>query len=52
MAECKQCCGTCAYGSYDKTDGYICVNAESECVADYTEYSHTCDCWEHKREGE
>ena len=49
MAECKQCCGTCVYGSYDKTDGYICVNAESEYVADYTEYSHTCDCWEHKK---
>ena len=49
MASCKQCCGTCEYGSYDKVDGYVCVNNESEYVADFTEYDHTCDCWERKR---
>ena len=49
MASCKQCCGTCEYGSYDEIDGYICVNSESEYLADYTEYSHTCDSWEPKQ---
>lgn len=48
MPECKQCCGTCEYGSYDETDGYMCVNSESEYVADYTEYAHSCDAWKHK----
>lgn len=24
----KECCGTCKYGSYDKTDGYVCANDE------------------------
>lgn len=49
MADRKQCCGTCEYGSYDKVDGYVCVNNESEYVADFTEYDHTYDCWERKR---
>lgn len=49
MASCKQCCGTCEYGSYDEVDGYVCVNNESEYVADFTECDHTCDCWEQKR---
>lgn len=34
MANHKKCCGTCEYGSYDKTDGYVCVNDNSEYVAD------------------
>lgn len=45
----KECCGTYKYGSYDKTDGYVCVNDESEYVADFVEYSHKCDEWESKR---
>lgn len=49
MAGCKQCCGTCEYGSYSESDGYICVNDESEYVADYTEYHHTCDEWAKKK---
>lgn len=48
MPDCKQCCGTCRYGSYDKTDGYICVNSDSEYVADFVEYKHVCDEWESK----
>lgn len=43
MDDCKQCCGTCEYGHYDKMQGYTCVNADSEYVADYTEYDHVCD---------
>lgn len=49
MSECKRCCGTCEYGSYDEIDGYICVNSESEYVADYTDYDFTCDEWTEKR---
>ena len=49
MASCRQCCGTCEYGSYDRIQGYVCVNDESEYVADFVEYDHRCDCWEQKR---
>lgn len=45
---CNQCCGTCRYGSYDKEDGYVCVNDESEYVADFVEYNHSCIDWESK----
>ena len=48
MPDAKQRCGTCQYGSYDKIDGYVCVNSDSEYVADFTEYNHTCDSWEGK----
>lgn len=43
MNEKEQCCGTCQYGSYDKMQGYVCVNADSEYCADFTEYGHVCD---------
>lgn len=48
MANCKKCCGTCEYGVYDKTDGYVCVNGDSEYVADFVEYDHSCENWEEK----
>lgn len=48
MSECKQCCGTCKYSSYDKMQGCVCVNDESEYVADFVEYDHECDEWERK----
>lgn len=44
----KQCCGTCQYGSYDKMQGYVCVNGESEHCADFTDYDHCCSEWERK----
>lgn len=28
--------------------GYVCVNDESEFVADFVEYDHICDDWEDK----
>lgn len=37
------CCGTCKYGHYDKMQGYVCVNDESEYVADFVEYEHWCE---------
>lgn len=49
MQNCNKCCGTCEHASYDENDGYMCVSTESEYTADYTEYEHTCDCWEQKR---
>ena len=36
-------CGTCEYGSYDRMNGYVCVNDSSEYVADFVEYDHCCE---------
>lgn len=44
---CK-CCATCKYGEYDETQGYVCVNDESEYVADFVEGSHACIDYEPK----
>lgn len=44
------CCGTCKYGHYDKIQGYVCVNDESEYVADFVEYEHWCEDWESKND--
>lgn len=35
MVERKECCGTCEYGTYDKTNGYVCVNEKSKCYFVY-----------------
>ena len=44
-----KCCGTCRYGYYDKMQGYVCLNSESEYVADFVEYDHSCEEWEEKK---
>ena len=49
MTDRKECCVTCKYGSYDKTNGYVCVNDESDYVADFVEYDYSCDFWEQKQ---
>lgn len=49
MLDTNSCCGTCKYGSYDKINGYVCVNGESDYVADFVEYGHSCDFWEQKQ---
>lgn len=49
MENCKKCCGTCQYGSYDKIDGYVCVNDQSDYLADFVEYDHVCEDYEEKR---
>ena len=46
------CCGNCKYGHYDKMQGYVCVNDESEYVADFVEYEHWCEEWESKNDKE
>lgn len=46
MSDANSCCGTCQYGSYDKTNGYVCVNDKSDYVTDFVEFNHVCDEWE------
>lgn len=47
--EIKKCCGTCAYSCYDRTNGYVCVNDQSEYAADFVEYDHVCEDYEEKQ---
>lgn len=44
----KKCCGTCTHASYDKTDGYVCVNDDSDYVADFVDYDFLCEDWRGK----
>ena len=39
-------CGTCEYGYYDKMQGYVCVNSDSEYCADFVDHDFNCDEWE------
>ena len=42
-------CGTCKYHQHeDITDGWICVNDESEHLADWTMFDDTCEDWEER----
>lgn len=44
-----KCCGTCKYHQHeDIDDGWVCVNDESEYVADWTEYDDYCEEWEER----
>ena len=43
----KQCCGTCRWWERDEDD-HICVNEESENLADWTEWNNICEEWEGK----
>lgn len=43
----RQVCGTCKYHEYEHvSDGWVCVNDDSEYVADWTDFNHTCPDWE------
>lgn len=44
----NKCCGNCEYAIYDKVDGYVCTNGQSEYIADFVEYEHYCDDYEEK----
>lgn len=47
----RKCCGNCKWHHHeDIDDGYICVNADSECCADWTEHSYCCSEWEEEDE--
>ena len=37
------CCGTCKYGHYDKMQGYVCVNYDSEYAADFVDEEMLCE---------
>ena len=50
MLDTNSCCGTCEYGTYDKVNGYVCSNDESDYVTDFVEVNHVCDEWEGKRQ--
>lgn len=42
-------CGTCKYHQYeDITDGWVCVNDESEYLADWTMFDDSCEEWEER----
>lgn len=45
----NDCCGTCKYATYDKMQGYVCVNDSSDYTADFVEFNHVCDEWEGKQ---
>ena len=49
MLDTNSCCGTCEYGSYDKINGYVCVNDEIDYVADFVEFNNVCDEWRGKK---
>lgn len=45
----EECCGTCGWHRFENlTDGWVCVNDESENCGDWTEYSDSCDMWEER----
>lgn len=44
----KTCCGNCKYAYYDKEQGYVCTNDDSEYIADFVEYEHWCEEFEEK----
>lgn len=43
-----QNCSTCKYGHYDEMQGYVCVNGNSEYVADFVDAEHVCEDYEGK----
>lgn len=44
-----KCCHNCKYHQHeDITDGWICVNGDSEYIADWTEFDDTCEDWEER----
>lgn len=46
----KKCCATCEYAEYGEIQGYVCVNGDSEYVADFVEADHSCVDYEPKEE--
>lgn len=48
----NEICGTCKWHKPDEVfpSDWVCVNADSENCADYTEYEDTCDHWEEREE--
>ncbi len=48
-----KCCGTCKYHGFGKlSDGFSCVNEQSEYFSDFTEYNDSCEEWEERGRNE
>lgn len=49
MKDINKCCGTCKYHEHENVDdGWVCVNQDSEYVADWTDYDHCCEEYEER----
>ena len=49
MDDKAQICGTCKWHYREiVSDGWICVNDDSEHCTDFTDYEHTCENWEER----
>jgi hypothetical protein len=47
----EQCCGSCRWHYYtEPDDDWICTNPNSENYADFTEYAHSCEEYQSRRE--
>lgn len=47
----NECCGNCKYHQYeDISQGWVCCNQDSEYVADWTDYTDSCEEWESRDE--
>lgn len=45
----NEVCGTCKYHHHeDIDDGFVCVNADSEYVTEWTDDDFGCDEWEER----
>lgn len=45
----EKCCGTCKYHEHeDISNGWVCVNDDSDFVADFTDYDFCCEEYEER----
>lgn len=48
----EQICGNCKWHEPESKKGepcdWVCVNSDSEYLADFTEFEDTCDMWEER----
>ena len=45
--EVNECCGTCKWHVHEDTDdGWVCCNADSDYVTEWTEYDDWCNQWQ------
>lgn len=43
----EQICANCKWHKHESVDdGWVCVNADSEYCADWTDFDHSCEDWE------
>lgn len=50
MSNDEKCCGICRWHSHEYiTDGWVCVNDQSDNCTDFTDYDHCCEEWEARK---